>query len=90
MTRTGNFDTRSASARPESAEALNPSVLTVEQVARMLGVAAEVVRRHVREGAPADFAGRMNLIHYAAWLNARLAADEPGNSDEPEEANHGD
>ena len=53
--------------------AVNPSALTVEQLARALGVSADVVRRHVADGAPADFGGRMNLVHYAAWLNARLA-----------------
>jgi len=53
---------------------VNPSALTVEQLARALGVSADVVRRHVQQdGAPADFGGRMNLVHYAAWLNARLA-----------------
>jgi len=63
---------------------LNPSALTVEQLARALSVSADVVRRHVRDGAPADFSGRMNLVHYAAWLNARLAQmgrEEDGHGD---------
>jgi len=74
--------------------AVNPSALTVDQLARALGVAAEVVRRHVADGAPADFGGRMNLVHYAAWLNARLAQagrEEAGREEAGrEEGGHGD
>jgi hypothetical protein len=52
--------------------AINPAALTVEQLARAIGLPVETVRRHVEEGAPAGPDGRMNLIHYSAWLNKRL------------------
>jgi hypothetical protein len=69
--------------------AVNPSALTVEQLARALGVSADVVRRHVADGAPADFGGRMNLVHYAAWLNVRLA-QAGQQEDRQQEDGHGD
>lgn len=52
--------------------AVNPAALTVEQLARALGVPAGTVRRHVEEGAPTAHDGTLNLIRYAAWLNKRL------------------
>jgi len=55
---------------------INPSALTVEQLARALGVSAEVVRRHVQDGVPTDGGGRINLMQYAAWLNYRLTQVE--------------
>ena len=53
---------------------LNPAALSVEDAARVLGLAAETVRRDVAEGAPTAADGRINLVHYAAWLNRELAA----------------
>ncbi|HOD84785.1 MAG TPA: hypothetical protein PKG77_25495 [Phycisphaerae bacterium] len=50
----------------------NPAALTVEQLARAMGMPVEAVRRHVEDGAPTGADGRVNLIHYAAWLNKRL------------------
>ena len=50
----------------------SPAGLTVEQLARALGLPAQTVRRHVEDGAPAGADGTINLIHYAAWLNKRL------------------
>ena len=70
--------------------AVNPSALTVEQLARALGVSADVVRRHVAEGAPADFGGRMNLVHYAAWLNSRLTQAAAQQAGQREEDGYGD
>ena len=52
--------------------AVNPSALTVEQLARALGLSAETVSRHVEDGAPTGADGTINLVHYAAWLNRRL------------------
>ena len=93
MTRTGNFDnSRSASTQASAtaggAVTLNPSAMSVEQLSRMLGVAAEVVRRHITDGAPADFAGRMSLVQYAAWLNRRLTETQAER--DREESGHGD
>lgn len=53
-------------------QAVDPAALTVEQVARMLQVPPEKVRQHIADGAPTDAAGRINLVHYAAWLNREM------------------
>lgn len=60
-------------APPGEPTAINPAALTAGQLARALGVSAETIHRHVADGAPAGADGRLNLIHYAAWLNSRLA-----------------
>ena len=52
--------------------AVNPAALTVEQLARALGVPAGTIEKHVRAGAPTAHDGTLNLIRYAAWLNKRL------------------
>jgi hypothetical protein len=39
-------------------------------------VTEELIRRHIAAGAPATADGRINLVHYAAWLN--LPADHAG------------
>ena len=49
---------------------LNPSAVPVEQLARMLGLPTDHLCRHVAEGAPTNANGSINLVHYAAWLNA--------------------
>ena len=54
--------------------AVNPAALTVTQLARMLSVPEETIRRHLAAGAPASVDGRVNLVHYAAWLNKELAS----------------
>ena len=56
------------------AGAVNPAALTAAQLARMLGVPEETLRRHLAAGAPAGADGRMNLVRYAAWLNKQLAS----------------
>lgn len=71
---TGDHDSRSAS-RTRAAGApprLDPAALTVAELARLLGVAELKVREHVADGAPAGPDGRINLVHYTAWLNRRL------------------
>ena len=81
------------SPRDSIIAAVNPAAATVEQLARALGVSADVVRRHVRDGVPADAGGRVNLVQYAAWLNYRLMQADQACHDEAErsrEAGHGD
>ena len=56
--------------------AVNPAALTIAQLARMLAVPEETIRRHLAAGAPASADGRVNLVHYAAWLNKELARDD--------------
>lgn len=51
---------------------VNPAALTIEQLARALGVPIETIRRHVEDGAPTSADGRVNLVHYAAWLNKQI------------------
>ena len=55
---------------------VNPAALTVEHLARMLGVPEETIRRHVAAGAPVGSDGTVNLVNYAAWLNKELAKDD--------------
>ena len=57
---------------PGGPGAVNPASLSAEQLALMLGVPEETIRRHLAAGAPASADGRVNLVHYAAWLNRRL------------------
>ena len=52
----------------QHAEKLAPAALAVADVARLLGVAEDVVQKHVAAGAPAAADGSVNLVHYAAWL----------------------
>ena len=62
------------SAAPDGPRAVNPAALSAEQLAKMLGVSEQTVRRHIESGAPASADGRINLVHYAAWLNRELAS----------------
>lgn len=54
--------------------AVNPMALTVEELARLLTAAGglrvtpEQVRADLEAGAPVGRDGRINLVHYAAWL----------------------
>ena len=65
----------------DAAGHVNPLAMTVAQAAAVLsavGVGAitvDMIRLHVAAGAPATADGRINLVHYAAWLNQRLAPD---------------
>jgi len=54
------------------AGAADPAALSVAQLARLLGVPPEKVQRHIEAGAPTAADGRINLVHYTAWLNRRL------------------
>ena len=59
---------------PGGPGAVNPAALSVAHLARMLAVPEETIRRHLAAGAPASADGRVNLVHYAAWLNKELAS----------------
>ncbi|MGC9455743.1 MAG: hypothetical protein ACP5HU_12920 [Phycisphaerae bacterium] len=58
------------------ADAVDPAALTAEQLAKMLQLPEEKVREHLAAGAPQDAGGRVNLVHYAAWLNRQLAGSD--------------
>ncbi len=53
-------------------DVVNPAAIGPDALARMLGLPAATVHRHVDLGAPRNQDGTMNLIQYAAWLNQRL------------------
>ena len=59
---------------------LRPTSLSVDELARLLTAAApdgppvlpEAVREDIAAGAPVGEDGRVNLVHYAAWLAREL------------------
>lgn len=61
---------------------INPAALTVEQLARLLtvaggrAVAEATIRQHIDAGAPSLADGRLNLVHYVAWLLREVAIGE--------------
>jgi len=71
---------RRATAPP--AGKLDPGALTVEQAAKILAAVggrhatADVIRRHIDRGAPTTADGRINLVHYTAWLVREMAGGE--------------
>ena len=54
---------------------IDPTAMTVAQAAKVLSavgngpVTEDMLRRHIEAGAPTTADGRINLVHYAAWLN---------------------
>jgi len=54
--------------------AVNPMALSVEEVSRLLSAAggkritAEQVQADLDAGAPVGADGKINLVHYTAWL----------------------
>lgn len=64
------------------ANPVNPLALSVEELARMLSaaggkrVAAEQLQKDIDAGAPVLANGRINLVHYAAWLNQQISRSE--------------
>ena len=61
-------------------QAINPNSLSIEEIARLLSAAGgrkvspEQVKADIEAGAPAGADGRMNLVHYAAWLVREVQA----------------
>lgn len=59
---------------------VNPLSLSIEEVSRLLSAAGgrkvtpEQVQADVDAGAPVGVGGRMNLVHYAAWLVREVQA----------------
>jgi hypothetical protein len=54
--------------------AVNPAALSVEDMSRLLSVGGgkkvtpEQVQADIDAGAPVGPGGRLNLVHYTAWL----------------------
>jgi len=51
---------------------MNPSALSAEMAAKMLGLPADIVRKHIEQGMPTAADGTINLVHYGAWLCSRI------------------
>ncbi len=61
--------------RGESDKPGRPTVggdLTISELAGLLRVSEETIADHVTRGAPVDGKGRMNVVHYVAWLNQTM------------------
>ena len=54
---------------------LNPAALSVREAAKTLGVPRGWIEKDLAAGAPQNPDGTLNLVHYAAWLNAKLKED---------------
>ena len=58
---------------------LNPAALSLADAAKILSAAGgqrgtiEMLEEDVAAGAPTNADGTLNLLHYAAWLNAKDA-----------------
>lgn len=65
---------------PTSPPTLNPTAITVEDAARLLGAAAgqhvseAMILADIDAGAPVNGDGTLNLVHYAAWLVCALTS----------------
>jgi len=58
-------------------ELLNPTRLSLEEAARVLGLDRGVLEADVEAGAPTNPDGTINLVQYAAWLNRLLRDGDP-------------
>ncbi len=62
----------------------NPASLSVEEMARLLSaggqkkVTPQEIHTDIAAGAPVNPDGRMNLVHYAAWLAQQVQGDGGG------------
>jgi len=72
-TKHNSGDSAVADSNLPSTERVNPAALSVEGAARALGLPVETVRADLAAGAPTNADGTMNLMHYAAWLNGKIA-----------------
>ena len=59
-------------------KALDPTALTVEEAAKMLGLPRERLEEDIGAGALTNADGTVNLLHYAAWLNMMAREDDRG------------
>jgi hypothetical protein len=59
---------------------MNPLALSVDELARMLSaggnkrITPEQIQADIAEGAPVGAEGKVNLVHYAAWLVREVQA----------------
>ncbi len=50
---------------------LNPMAMTLDEAAKTLSLPREWLEEDIAAGAPQNADGTLNLVHYAAWLNAQ-------------------
>lgn len=56
---------------------MNPAALTPEELAKLVAGAAkaeitlDMIGKDIKEGAPLNGDGTMNIVHYTAWLLAQ-------------------
>jgi hypothetical protein len=68
-------------AVPGGGSAVNPASLSIEDMARLLSAAGgrrvtpEQVQADIEAGAPLGPGGRLNLVHYTAWLVREVQAN---------------
>jgi hypothetical protein len=78
MLRWSNMPTENMPSTPQPA--VNPASLSIEDMSRLLSAAGgrkvtpEQVQADIDAGAPVGAGGRMNLVHYAAWLVREVQA----------------
>ncbi len=56
----------------------SPAALSVTQLCRLLEVPEEKIQGHIRDGAPINADGTVNLVSYTAWLCLRLKESSGG------------
>lgn len=67
-------------SQAELSNPVNPMALSIDEVARLLSggggkrVTVEQVQADLDNGAPVGRDGRINLIHYSAWLIRQVQA----------------
>jgi hypothetical protein len=63
----------------DSKPTMNPAALPLADAAKVLSAAGgqrvtiEMLQEDVAAGAPTNADGSINLLHYAAWLNANVS-----------------
>ena len=55
---------------------LNPAALRPKDAVQALGISEDTLREDLAAGAPANPDGTVNLVHYAAWLNKEMSAND--------------
>jgi len=67
---------------PAAPGRIDPAAMTPAQAAKVLSavgngpVTEDMLRRHIAAGAPTTADGRINLVHYAAWLNKDVSEND--------------
>ncbi|MBI1374504.1 MAG: hypothetical protein GC159_17440 [Phycisphaera sp.] len=70
-------------SRSGAAPAINPAALTPQDLAKLVGVSVDTIRSDIDAGAPINRDGTINLVYYAAWLNAPDPNPEIGTPNTP-------